>query len=164
MLYGVDIPPERFKTELVVGAGILTKEQYRNLQQQIYGTREMGLKMQPVEGVLEYLPRLQQEGHDVLSITSRYNRDAEIAREWLSLQKLSLPLIAVGRDVSKAEACRGLDVYIDDDWDKLELLVGVVPRLFLFSWGYNQHLTVPPTSAQRVESWREFYQKISPEF
>ena len=36
ILYGVDIPPEKFKKELVVGQGILTLEQYANLQKQIY--------------------------------------------------------------------------------------------------------------------------------
>jgi len=46
-LYRVNISPERFKKELVVDAGVLTLEQYRNLQKQIYGTREIGLTMSP---------------------------------------------------------------------------------------------------------------------
>lgn len=161
ILYGMEIPPERFKTELVVGKGILTKEQYRHLQQQIYGTRELGLLMKPVDGVLEYLPQLQQDGHDVLSVTSRYDQDADIAREWLLKQGLSLPIVAVGGGTSKAKACQGLDAYIDDDLDKLEPLVGIVSQLFLFSWGYNKHIDIPAGLAQRVDSWKNFYEKIS---
>ncbi len=162
ILYGVEIPPERFKTELVVG--ILTQEQYRHLQRQIYGTRKLGLLMKPVDGVLDYLPKLQQDGHELRCITSRYEEEADIAREWLLAQHLTLPLTAVGGRTKKAKACQGLDVYADDDLDKLEPLVGIVSRLFLFSWGYNQHIEVPSSIAQRVDSWQNFYQKISQGF
>lgn len=162
ILYEVEIPPERFKTELVVGEGILTLEQYRHLQRQIYGTRELGLLMKPVNGVLDYLPQLQQEGHQLRCITSRYEEEADIAREWLSQCNLSLPITAVGGRTKKAEACQNLEIYIDDDLDKLEPLAGIVPHLFLFSWGYNQHIDVPAGLAQRVDSWKDFYENISP--
>ena len=50
ILYGVEIPPEKFKKELIVGARILTAEQYKHLERQIYDTREIGLTMLPVDG------------------------------------------------------------------------------------------------------------------
>jgi len=158
-IYGVEIPPERFKKELVVGAGILTLDQYRYFQEQIYGTREIGLTMLPVEGVLEFVPRLKQEGYDLTIITSRGDPESEIAREWMELKGLDLNLMGVG-GVSKTHACRGLDVYIDDDLDKLEPLVDVVPNRYLFSWGYNQHIEVPSDVAIRVSSWENFYEEI----
>jgi len=70
-LYGVDIPSAKFKKEIVVGENHLTAEQYRELQRIIYGTREIGLLMKPVDGVLRYLPRLISDGHIILVITSR---------------------------------------------------------------------------------------------
>lgn len=133
-LYGLDIPPERFKTELVVGAGILTLEQYRNLQRPIYENSEIGLSMLPVDGVFEFIPKLQQDNHDLVIVTSRNEGSCYIAKEWMKKQNLSLKLIGVGGRVKKIEACRGLDVYVDDDLDKIESLVGVVPYRFLFSW------------------------------
>lgn len=160
-LYGVDIPSERFKTELVVGEGILTLEQYRELQAQIYGTRELGLLMKPVNGMLEFVSKLQKDGYDLSIVTSRGEKESEIAKEWMLDYGLSLPLIAVGGGSSKADACNGLEVYVDDDLDKLEPLVGVVPHRFLFSWGYNEHIHVPESVASRVNSWRDFYDKIS---
>lgn len=53
----------------------------------------------------------------------------------------------------------GLDLYVDDDFDKLEPLVGVVPHLFLFSWGYNAHEEVG-TIAKRVASREGLYYAI----
>src|SRR3989344_6545639 len=160
-LYGVEIPPEKFKTEIVVGQGFLTLEQYRSLQKQIYGTREIGLLMKEFDGVIDYTQRLISEGHDLTIITSRGIQESEIAREWMRMVKLNLPLNGIGGGVKKTDACRGLDVYIDDDLDKLEPLVGIVPNRFLFSWGYNQHIEVPPTIAQRIQSWEHFYQEVS---
>lgn len=159
-IYGVEIPPERFKKELVVDAGILTLNQYKYLQKQIYGTREIGLTMLPVEGVLEFVPLLQMEGHDLRIITSRTGSKSEIAREWLRLKGLDLHIRGVGKNVSKAKACRGLDIYIDDDLDKLESLIDIVPHRYLFSWGYNKHIEIPNEVAKRINSWRDFYEEI----
>lgn len=158
-LYEVDIPPERFKTELVVGAGILTKEQYKYLQTQIYETSELGSQMEIVEGAFYYISKLLEENHDICIVTSRNNLAAKIAKEWLDENKLDLPLTAVA-GIPKTEACKGLEVYVDDDLDKLEPLVNIVPKRFLFSWGYNTHIDVDPKVAKRVSSWSDLYQKI----
>src|SRR3989338_259968 len=93
LLYGVEIPSERFKLELVVDAGILTLEQYRNLQREIYDNRTIALTMVPVDGVLEFLPKLQQEGHDLKIVTSRGESESQIAREWLKMKGLDLHLV-----------------------------------------------------------------------
>ena len=93
-------------------------------------------------------------------VTSRETLESEIAKEWMQKVDLDLPLTSVGGGVKKTEACRGLDVYVDDDLDKLEHLVGVVLYRFLFSWGYNQHISVPEATAKRVGSWRHLYQEI----
>jgi hypothetical protein len=149
----VDIPPENFKKEIVVGGGHMTAEEYHELQKLVYETREHGLLMQPVRGVREGLERLRAAGHLVQVITSR--NEVSIAQEWCRAQGLSLDFTAVGYGASKAPACAGLDVYIDDDMDKLEPLIDIVPHRFLFSWGYNKHMVLG-TVARRVWSWDEF--------
>lgn len=156
-LYGIDIPPAKFKKEIVVGEKHLTAEQYRELQKIVYGTREVGFLMEPVDGVLHYLPRLVADGHTVFVVTSRNEIGIEIAREWSTRQGLlQLDFVGVGYGNSKANAASGLDLYVDDDLDKLEPLVGVVPHLFLFTWPYNAHVNVG-TIAKRVGSWKELY-------
>lgn len=159
-LYGVDIPSAKFKKEIVVGEKHLTEDQYRELQKIIYGTREIGFLMEPVHGVLDFLPRLVADGHAVLVVTSRGEIELEIAKEWSLRQGLQLDFVGVGYGNSKASAANGLDIYIDDDLDKLEPLVGVVEHRFLFSWGYNAHVEVGEV-AKRIASWDEFYRTIS---
>ncbi len=158
-IYGLDIPPEKFKKEIVIGEGHLTAEQYRNLQKIIYGTREVGFLMEPVVGMLESVPQLLALGHKFLIVTSRGEVELEIAKEWSVKKGLALDFIGVGYGVSKASACAGLNVYIDDDLEKLEPLVGIVPHRFLFSWGYNSHID-EGSIAKRVGSWQELCKTI----
>ncbi len=158
-LHGLDIPPEKFKKEIVIGEGHLTADQYRDLQKIIYGTREVGFLMEPVTGMLESIPQLLALGHTLLIVTSRGEVELEIAKEWSINQGLALEFVGVGYGVSKAAACTGLDVYIDDDLDKLEPLVRIVPYRFLFSWGYNSHID-EGLVAKRVSSWKEFQKTI----
>ena len=158
-LYGVDIPPAKFKKEIVVGEKYLTAGQYRELQKIIYGTREVGFLMEPVGGVLHHLPLLVAEGHIILIVTSRGEVELEIAKEWSLLQGLQLDFVGVGYGNSKADAATGLNLYVDDDLDKLEPLVDVVPHRFLFSWGYNAHVDIG-TIAKRIASWEELYRAV----
>lgn len=159
-MYGVDIPSSRFKKELVVGGGILTYEQYRQLQDTIYGTREYGMLMEPVTGVIEGIGRLRQDGHELRVITSRDGEMLDVAREWATRRGLSIEFTGVGHGASKAGAAEGLDLYVDDDLDKLEPLVGIVPHRVLFSWGYNAHIDVRNV-ASRVASWEELVGKVT---
>lgn len=160
-LYGVNIPPKDFKKELVVGRGLLTAEQYRELQRVIYETLEWGLSMEMVDdGIPCYLNHLDREGHKLVVVTSRGGVALEVAKEWSRRQGIDHYFEFVGTGgQSKVEALRGFDLYVDDDLDKLEPLVGIVPQLFLFSWGYNMHIPVNGI-AKRVSSWMELHRVI----
>lgn len=157
--YGLDIPPERFKREIVISEGYMTGDGYRDLLNIVYGTREAGLLMEPVFEMKESIEELLSMGHSVVVITSRVDEKLEIAKEWSLRQGIKLDFTGVKYGTSKAEACAGLDVFIDDDFDKLEPLVGVVPHRFLFSWGYNNDVETG-NIAKRVHSWNEFLQNI----
>lgn len=159
--YNIDIPPRSFKREFVVNHGILTSEQYDLLLDKIYGTRQIGLNMEPVEGALEFLPILKKENDELVIITSRKEGGTKIAREWMQRYGLDIKLIGIGGSVSKAQACNGLDVYVDDDLNKLEPLIGIVPYRFLFSQDYNTDVFVPENIATRIKSWSHLYEEIS---
>jgi uncharacterized HAD superfamily protein len=115
--------------------------------------------MEPVEGVLHFLPKLIGQGHTIRIVTSRDNQSLEIAREWTRKKGLKLNFVGLGYGVSKAGATDGFDVFIDDDLDKLETLVGIVPYRFLFSWSYNAHIEAGHI-ARRINSWEEIYHTI----
>lgn len=158
-IYGFNISPSQFKKEIVIGQGLLTAAQYRDLQKIIYETREVGFLMQPVSDVLIYLPKLIEQGHKVKVITSRENQALEIAQQWSNRKGLNLNFVGVGYGNDKTGAATGLDLYVDDDLDKLTPLVGVVPHRFLFSWGYNAHIN-PGSVANKISSWRELYNTV----
>lgn len=158
-IYGIDIPPARFKKELIIHDGLLNEQQYRNLQKIIYTTRDTGLAIKPVDGVLLYLPKIIAEGHQIKIVTSRDKEALEIAKEWAKIHGIELEFIGVGYGKSKRAAASGLDVFIDDNLDKLIPLAGVVPHLFLYAWGYNSHINTGAV-AQKIFSWKEIYQTI----
>jgi len=52
----------------------------------------------------------------------------KIAQEWLTQNQLDfLHITGVGYGNSKAFACTGVDIFVDDDSEKLEELVTTVP-------------------------------------
>lgn len=153
--FGVDIDPEFFRRENIIPLGILNEEQYKEL-----GAISMGgtYPIPPVEGLLEHLPVLMQI-HMVRVVTSRSGGMLVAAQDWLKGHSLELPIRGVGYRVSKVDACKGLDVYVDDDLDKLVPMIGIVPNLFFFSWPWNKH-EVAPNDIKRVWSWVELMESI----
>lgn len=158
-LYGLDIPPGKFKKEIVVGEGLLTEPQYRDLQVQIYGTRELGFLMELVSGVDVYAPKLVEEGHTLQIVTARGDKELAIAREWSDMRGLRLEMMNVPYGQTKAAIAAGCHVFVDDDLDKLAPLVGVVPHNYLFNWEYNLAVDTAGV-AKRVYSWAHLYQQV----
>ncbi len=160
-LYGVQIPPEKSSKELVLKHGFLTEEQYETLQEVVYGTDTYLRKMREVPEAFQNIERLQEDGHNLTIITARGGIMGSIALRWLARHNVRLPFFAVGKKAGKREACKGLDIYIDDDLKNLLALNDVVPKRFLFSWGYNEHCQAEEDGITRVSSWTDFYHKIS---
>lgn len=164
-MFDVDIPAHQFKKELVVKElageeeGMLTLKEYKALQDEIYTNMEIGLTMEPVEGMLEFLPRLINEGHDIRIVTSRIGETLEVAVAWAEKHGLALEFSGVGYGKSKANATAGFDLFVDDDLDKIEPMMDTVPHRYLFSWGYNEHIDEGYV-AERIECWEDLYSAV----
>ena len=65
----------------------------------------------------------------------------------------------MGYGKSKDPAVKDFDMFVDDDLDKLEQLMDIVPHRYLFSWGYNEHVDETDI-AKRVSSWEELYNVV----
>lgn len=160
-LYNIDIPVGQFKKEIVVKEKrYLTPEEYERLQDYIYTSHSLGLSMKIVEGADAYIEKLIDSGYLFKIITSRSGRALEIAKEWLSKNNFKLDIEGVGHGFSKANACKGLDLYIDDDLEKLIDLVNVVPNRWIFSWEYNLE-TDDERITKRVNSWEDIFSFLS---
>jgi hypothetical protein len=159
-LFGVEILPEKCKREHVLGDGLLTDEQYTELQRRIFSSREVGPVINPVPGAIEYIQMLRENGHKIRVITSRNQEEMGILIPEMINHGLDLPVTAVGYKDDKKEACRGLGIYVDDDLEKLESVIEIVPYRFMFRWGYNEHMDVDTYVATSVWSWPELYREI----
>ena len=158
-LFNIDIPADRFKKELVINSGLLTLEQYRIVQKTIYNDLGMGLGMKPVKDALRMIRNLQKR-HSISIITSRDPESVKVAEAWMFKNKLSIPIIGVGQETSKALALNGYDIFVDDDLEKLAQVKNIVPNLFLFSWEYNSHEN-NLGGIKRVNDWINLFEEIS---
>ncbi len=160
-LFGVAIHPDQFKKEFVLGNGLLTHEQLRAVQKEVNLVEEVGLRMTAVPEVRRFLPKLLGDGHEISIVSSRDGKAADIAKKWLHTQKLPhVPFVEVGWKQDKTPYIQGFDIFIDDDLEKLVPAVGVVPHLYLFSWGYNARENESGI-ATRIHSWKEFYREVA---
>jgi uncharacterized HAD superfamily protein len=158
-LFGVNIPAAQFKKEIVIEGGMLTTDQYRSLQETIYSNSEWGLKMDAVPGMKEWIIE-NKNNFEISIVTSRRGQAVAVAKEWLIINGLDLPIAGVGYGKTKKEATSGFAVFVDDDTDKLQELIGSVPNLFLYSWPYNEH-NILPKEIKRVNGWSDLSEKVS---
>lgn len=158
-IYGIDVPPEQFKREYVVGRGLLTNDEYTEFLDKVYENDHSDI-LEPIGDALIYIPKLLVDRHFLKVITSRGQNATDIAKKCLSKFGLNIVLNGIGGGKNKKDACSGLDVYIDDDFDKLEPLVDFVPNLYLFSWPYNAQIDLSNGKIKRANSWQHFYEEI----
>ncbi len=156
-LYGVDIDARYFKRELVVGSGILTAEQYNHLQRIICTDPAWGLRMMAIPEAIAHAQQLAADGHDLQIISSRGPAGVRVAKAWLERAGLQIEMTGTS-NTSKRTAATGLDIYVDDDLDKL-VDIDVVPERYLMSQPYNEH-EVLPDGIERVTNWSDFYRRI----
>lgn len=157
--YGLEMPPHLIKREIMVGRGLLTNEQYDKLNYEIAFSEDWAKQMTPVPGMLTYLPKLLAEGDNICIVTNRSGQARDIAERYLNTKGIFVPVYGMGKGASKANACKGLDTFIDDDLDKLENLIDIVPNRYLMSWSFNEHHETKDI-AKRVLGWEEFYNDI----
>ncbi len=154
--YGVDIPTPVFKWQHAVHGGLLTQAQYQDVQRTIHYDQDANRTGPFLPGLEAYLPRIIAM-HEVRIVTARDGDSLRYARDRLKCAGIDIPSTGVGHGRSKRDATRGLDVFVDDDLDKLEDLD--VPHRFLFTHEYNLHEELPE-GIGRVYSWEDLYQKI----
>ncbi len=153
---GIDVLPAEFRREKVVGRGLMTLEQYRTIGQGAMG----GLYPIPeVEQATFYLHALAGHGYSIKLVTSRTGQMLEVAEMWLWEHCLNFPIAGTGYGLPKNKECEGLDVYVDDDLEKLIPLIGTVKHLLFFSWPWNLY-EIEPKEITRVGSWWEIYNYI----
>ena len=95
MLYRIKISPAIFRRKILVGRGVLSERQYREIQKLAYEGENIESIMKPVDGVFEYLSKLREEGNNIKIVTSRGEIGTEVAKRWMTGKGLNIPIIGV---------------------------------------------------------------------
>lgn len=155
-IYNVNLEPNECRRAIAITRG-LTNEDYNHILNVIYET-EMALGVEEIPFALETIRKLSKQGHMFKVITSRLNQGTKFAEEWLNKREVYIPVVGTNQK-PKTEYCKNLDIFIDDDYPKLEELVGVVPHLFLLDKPYNNDIRIM-NSIKRLRDWNIFYDTI----
>ncbi len=154
-LFGVR-PDLRFCSRASLNESGLSEAQYEAVKDELYSG---SYQFKPVDGAVHHIQALISNGCTLKVVTARTGVHLDRAAQLLELYGLPLSIEGVGYGVSKEAACLGLDVFVDDDVDKIIPLIGKVPHLCLFSWPFNESESVP-SGVVRVSSWWELYNHI----
>lgn len=175
--FGVQIPVEKCRHNKLVlerDDGKLL-EYYRYVQKLIYEERYYSDLVKPMPGCLRRIRQLalerDSEGkrtYELYVLSSRSPEAARLAMFWLEghgILELGVQFVGVGREGGKDRATRqrGLDMYFDDDLNKLvhiKASVEPAPELYLFRQPHNQGI-IPPDGIQLVDSWANVCKRIS---
>lgn len=108
------------------------------------------------EGAIDFIRKLEKEGHSIFYITSRPKTYCEKTRQWM--KNRGFPIIDEHfycgmKDHEKLEIIQklNLDVYFDDKPAVLETLTDSNTKVYVKHQSYNGHVPFP-----RVYDWKNF--------
>ncbi|MDM5334355.1 HAD family acid phosphatase [Ureibacillus composti] len=108
------------------------------------------------DGAIEFLTKLQREGHEIFYITSRPKEYCLKTLHWV--KEKGFPVIHANfycgmQDHEKMDIIKNLklDYYFDDKPAVLETLFDVSTKVYVKDQSYNQNVDIP-----RVNNWNDF--------
>lgn len=160
-LFDVNILAGKFKKEILFKDKIISPLEYGRLQEEVFWNQKWISEMRPINGALKYIQHLIDDGHEIIIITSRIGAALENAKLWAANNNLQLRFYGVGYGNPKTEFCKGLDIFIDDDRDKLFPLKDVVKQSFLFDFYGQCKENMNNDGIKIIFSWKQFYEIIN---
>ena len=149
-----------FCRRVVVGAGLITNEQYDGLINDVYTNPAYFDLMEEIDGAFEYIRRLQGEGIELQVVTTKSEEGFANVESFMGTHLEGIVVTRVEVGESKAEAVGGFTAFVDDDLGKLVQMEGVVPHRFLMTHGYNR-LDEVPLDIERINNgWPQIYREV----
>ena len=142
------------------GKSPITPAEYAQILTELWSNEDWYDFLEPVEGAIQGIRTLVDEGHEVRIVSGRDGKALNLAEKWALGKGVDVPFYGVGYRSSKKQALEGCVMFVDDDMHYLEPLVDSVPNRFLFSWPYNSAQDVGKV-AIRVHGWKEILDKVS---
>jgi len=159
---GVDVPAEHMLAKYVIDKELMTMDEYHALQQEVYFEHpEWHNHLHPMSGASEGIEELQKLGHTVVCITSRTPDAVGLARQWTEREGINIEIHDTDGHPGKISVAKelSLNVFIDDDPQYLEPMIGEIENLFLYSWIYNQEYD-EGDDITRTGSWSDIMSRM----
>jgi len=117
------------------------------------------LELDPVEGAVEYINKLYEEGNEIYFVTRRQNtfKMKSMTKKWLKKNGFKYNKVFYHiKEKGRFGAELGLDYFIDNDEKNVYDAIEYGIKAYLMSTKYNKDVT----DLKRVKSWEEFYNKV----
>lgn len=117
----------------------------------------------PAPGAVEFLQKLDQEGHEIYYITARTSEHGEDTKNWLKKQGFPIQngrFYCGMKDTEKVKIIEELqlDYYFDDKPAVLETLNHETLKVLVRDQSYNRHLDLP-----RIRQWADLHDMLEKE-
>ena len=155
-LYCIEISPENLRWEIAQER--MSRKEYNEFKFRVYDSL-LGMRLEPINGSLEYIKKLSGEDHKIKIVTQRFQEELNIPTMWLRGKGFDF-YISYTSLQPKIDECRGLDLFVDDTYEVLEGLGDIVPNLIFFTTPRNQNVEIKNSRIIRVNNWGEVYSFI----
>jgi uncharacterized protein len=159
---GKDVEPEEMLARNVIDKNLMTMDEYHALQREVFFENPQWHNfLHAMKGAPEGIKELQNFGHHVTCVTSRTPDAVSLARQWIEKEGMEIEIHDMEGHNGKMSVAKelGLNVFIDDDPQYLEPMVGQIDNLFLYSWVYNQDYDVGQ-NITRTGSWSDIMSRM----
>jgi uncharacterized protein len=161
-IIGKVVKPEEMLARNVIEKKLMTMDEYHVLQREVYFKHPQWHNyLHAMSGAIEGIEELQDLGHFVACITSRTPDAVSLARQWIEREGIEIEIHDMEGHPSKTSVAKelGLNVFIDDDPQYLEPMIGEIDNLFLYSWVYNKEYD-EGENITRTGSWSDIMSRM----
>jgi len=156
---GISVPYYFCTRTYLLSNQILTAEQYEDLCQLVYHSKDYAKLLSIQDGAAYWLLKLNELGYQFKVATHRSDDGIALVLPLLSRYGLEfLPFQSIPPKQSKAPALFGCYAYLDDDIQVLDLLqeMPAKPKLYLFRRAYNIEADINNLDGV-IHSWQEYF-------
>jgi len=156
VFHNVTVSPRLCRSEYLVGGGYVTREVYEDVLRRVYEDPDGHSLVTPMPRAIDAIRLLMARKHSLCVITASDEPAGRNVVPWLNQHGLDLPVTCVGRNGDKSEACKGLDIFVDDDLSQLLRIKHRGLKKILFGTQSHQRPKLwTPNGIRRALNWEQ---------
>lgn len=159
--HGYKVPPTCRYSNIPTSAN-LSREEYNRITSIALENEKSIPYLELQKNFKRKLKELLSQGHSVEIITARAGEELKFAKKYLKYNNIDILIHSSGDKNSKVDACRDLDIYIEDMPFEIKELKRSMPRLVLFNTYDNKSSVLNKdelrivSGVERISDWKDF--------